>query len=339
MKKILITGGLGFIGVNTALKLAQLGFYCTVVDNFFRTESKRNLNLLNNQNNISFIKLDITNKLKVEELIKQNKFFAVLNFAGQVAMNNSIKDPYVDFNINTIGSINILEALRKHSKKTIYFYTSTNKVYGDISWDKLKTLKMRYESLKYKHGYNTLLGIDLSTPYGCSKGAADLYAIDYSKTFGLKTIVLRLSTIYGEHQISTYNQGWIGWFTSEALNKKNNSTLEISGTGKQVRDILHIDDFLDLIVLMLKFNEKFVGKKFNIGGGYENSISILELIDFLETSLSKNFQIKNKEFRVSDQKYYVSDLRDIKKLINWKPKVDKFEGLTKNLIYLKKQNE
>lgn len=337
MKKILITGGLGFIGVNTALKLSMLGYECTLVDNFYRNESKKNKKLIKNIDLIKFINLDVTEKDKVEKLIKENQYFAVFNFAGQVAMSDSLQNPMIDFNINAYGSLCLLESIRKYSKETIYLYTSSNKVYGDLNWDKVKTLDQRYESVNYKNGYGIDIPINLTTPYGCSKGVGDLYSIDYYKSFGVKTIVLRLSTIYGKNQTSTYNQGWIGWFISEAINKKNNETIEILGSGKQVRDVLNVDDLTNLFEIVIESSENFVGNVYNVGGGYNNSISLLELISYLKTSLEKNFKVIKLDSRISDQKYYVSDISKLNEISNWKPEINKYDGIENNIAFIKKQ--
>lgn len=339
MKNILITGGLGFIGVNTALKLAELGYKCFLLDNFYRKESKNNLALVKNKNNIIFLEQSITEYEKIEKLIKDNKFFAILNFAGQVAMSRSLQNPLNDFNINAYGSLCILESIRKHSQDTLYIYTSTNKVYGDLSWDMINTFDSRYESKDNKYGYSTGIPIDLSTPYGCSKGIADMYAIDYFKSFGLKTCILRLSTIYGTNQSSTYDQGWIGWFIKESILNKNNDLINVLGNGKQVRDILFIDDLVLLIMNLLNHPEIFKGMKFNVGGGYENSVSIIELISRLEIKLKKNLKLKPSKERISDQKYYVSNLKELRKQLSWYPRVNIDQGLDIYIDYIKKLYE
>jgi len=339
MKKILITGGLGFIGVNTSLKLAEQGFRCYLLDNFYRKESKKNLALVENNKNIIFLEQDITQIKETEKLIKENKYFAILNFAGQVAMSRSLENPLNDFNINAYGSLGILESIRKYSLNTLYLYTSTNKVYGDLSWDTIKTLNSRYESKDNKYGYDVDIPIDLSTPYGCSKGIADLYAIDYFKSFGLKTCVLRLSTIYGTNQASTYDQGWIGWFIKESILNKNNDLINVLGNGKQVRDILFIDDLVQLIISLLGHPEAFKGLKYNVGGGYNNSISINELISRLEIKLKKKLKLKPSKERTSDQKYYVSNIKDLKKQLSWYPRINIDQGLDMYIDFIKKNYE
>lgn len=327
MKNILITGGLGFIGVNTALKLSGSGYKCYVLDNFYRKESKDNLSLIKDNKNIVLIEQSISDIEKTERLIKEVNFFAILNLAGQVAMSKSLEDPLTDFNINAFGSLCLLESIKKYSNNTLYLYSSTNKVYGDLGWDKVHSLDSRYESIENKFGYDTEIPINLSTPYGCSKGIADLYAIDYFKSFNVKTCVLRLSTIYGTNQSSTYDQGWIGWFIREALVSKNKSLINVLGNGKQVRDILFVDDLVLLIERLLDHPELFNGSKFNVGGGYENSISIIELIKLLEIKLRKSLIINPKKERVSDQKYYVSNIQRLKDSLSWSPTINIETGI------------
>lgn len=335
MKNILITGGLGFVGINIATRLSNNGFRCVLVDDFYRSESKKNLNLIKGNKNIEFIQLDITDFNKTEILIKKEKFYAILNFAGQVAMSKSLENPIKDFNINAFGSLCLLESIRKHSRDTLYLFSSTNKVYGDLTWDKLNSFETRYESIDYKYGYKSDLPIMLSTPYGCSKGIADLYALDYFKSFGIRTLVLRLSSIYGINQHSTYDQGWIGWFVNEAINKKNNMFIDVLGNGKQVRDILYIKDLEELILQMIDKPEFFNGAKFNVGGGYENSLSIIELIQYLSSIFNKSLLINKNDERISDQKYYVSNIAELENLFSWNPKINKYDGIENYIKYVK----
>lgn len=331
-KKILITGGAGFIGLNVGIALSKLGYKITLIDNFYRKESKNNLEIINSSKNLDFQKLSILNTKRINDLIKTNKYFAILNFAGQVAMISSLQNPKNDYLINSTGNLNLLEAVRNFSKDSLYIYTSSNKVYGDLSWDKLKETKNRYESIKFKYGYDTSLPIDLKSPYGCSKGSGDFYTQDYKNSFDLNTIVLRLSTIYGENQFSTYNQGWIGWFIKEfQLNKK---TIEISGTGKQVRDILHIEDFSNLIYKIISSNQQ-LDYVYNAGGGYENSLSLLEFFKYLNNYLNLNPEILHLKERNSDQRYFVSNNSSLNEKFNWVPKIDKFKGIERYINWLK----
>lgn len=339
MKKILITGGLGFIGLNTALYLSERGYKCHIIDNYYRVESKNNLHLIENNKNISFQEIDITDKDSIENLIKSNSFFAILNFAGQVAMSKSLENPIQDFLINAFGSLCILNAINLYSKDTFYLYASTNKVYGDLRWDKLKELETRFESKNFASGYSSDISLDATTPYGCSKFTGDLYAQDFFKIYELRTTVFRLSTVCGTNQTFTYDQGWVGWYINEAINKKNNDFINILGTGKQVRDILFIEDFVKLVEIYLKDSINFVGKKFNIGGGYKNSLSILELIKFLEHNLGKKYNLNHQNERLSDQRYYVSNISSLDSEHNWKPTVDLNKGLNQFIDFVKTKNE
>ena len=326
-KKILITGAAGFIGTNAVNNLSRAGYEIVAIDNFYRSESKKNIEMINKHENVKFLELSITDYESVSKIIRENNFYAVLNLAGQVAMLDSIQNPINDFEINTTGSLNVLDSLRKYSHETIYIYTSTNKVYGNLEWDIVSELETRFESVNNKKGYSNKLSINLSSPYGCSKGAADFYALDYFKTFGIKTIVLRLSSIYGQHQTSTYNQGWIGWFINQCINKS--TQIEISGNGKQVRDILYVDDLTNLFQNILeKQDHQEFGKAYNVGGGYENSFSILELINFIQKEFNYEVKkIKNLTERIGDQKYFVSDNLELINSYEWEVSTDKHTGI------------
>ena len=333
MKKILITGGLGFIGINVGNFLARQGYECYLIDNFYKIESKKNIDLIKDIENIKFLEIDITNKEKIENLIKEINFYAVLNFAGQVAMSKSIENPLIDLQINTLGNFYLLDSLRKYSGNTKYLFTSSNKVYGDLSWDDLIELDLRYESVEHKSGFSENTKIDFSTPYGCSKGASDFYTIDFHKTYDLNTCVFRLSTIYGTNQFFTYDQGWIGWYLNEMLNTETSKPIEILGSGKQVRDVLFVTDLERLVLIFLENFNFFNGEVFNVGGGYSNSLSILELINHAELKLNFKYALKNNAERLSDQRYYVSNLDKLANL--WQPEVSFSDGIDKYIDYIK----
>ena len=321
MKKILITGGLGFIGVNTALYLSERGYKCHIIDNYYRVESKNNLHLIENNKNISFEEIDITNEASITNIIKNNSFFAILNFAGQVAMSKSLENPIQDFLINAFGSLCILNAINLYSKDTFYLYTSTNKVYGDLRWDELNELETRFESTDFTTGYNTDTPLDITTPYGCSKGTGDLYAYDFFKIFELRTTVFRLSTVCGTNQTSTYDQGWVGWYINEAIKKKNNECINILGTGKQVRDILFIDDFVKLIGLQIKKFNTISNKTFCVGGSFKSYTSLRNLTNICEKITNNKIKFtKQKKTSIYDIPYFITDNNLIKKTYNWYPK-------------------
>ena len=252
-------------------------------------------------------------------------------------MTKSVENPMNDFKTNVVGTINLLEALRKFSKKTIFFNISSNKVYGDMEWDKLIEKRYRYESIKFKNGYDETVPLDFSGPYGCSKGSAEQYVLNYSKIYNLQTVSFRLSTIYGVNQYSTYDQGWIGWFINEMINNQSNDyNLPVHGSGKQVRDILYVDDFVNLIQSSLTNFEAISGNVYNIGGGYKNSMSILELVKYIShfKNLNPPLEITHKDWRTADQKFYCSNIEKIKKDINFESSVNKEDGLIKYFDWL-----
>lgn len=342
MKNILITGGTGFIGSNLAIKLSkEKNYKITIVDNLSREGSEKNKSMLEN-GNIVFNNLDVRNYSEIEKLIIDNQFDNVFHFAAQVAMTDSIQNPKEDMEINFLSTYNLLESIRKFSKETVLVYTSSNKVYGDLSWDKFSKNDTRYISTIFPNGYDESSRIDFSGPYGCSKGSADLYALDYYKTYGVKSVVLRLSTIYGPNQYATENQGWIGWFINEAIRQRNsaNPIFDISGDGFQVRDILYIDDLIDLCNKIIESSSKNIyGNAFNVGGGYENSLSIIELFEnFIKPNVLKdtNYQLNFKERRLADQLIFISSNNKIKELLNWKPNIDLKDGLNNYLDWLEK---
>ena len=332
---ILLTGGFGFVGTNLLLDLKKK-YNVYIVDNFYKKDSKENFKRFQNEC-YEFYKFSITNSKKIEDLFKIVKFKSVINLAAQVAMTKSVENPMNDFKTNVVGTINLLEALRKFSKDTMFFNISSNKVYGDMEWDKLIEKRYRYESIKFKNGYDETVPLDFSGPYGCSKGSAEQYVLNYSKIYNLQTVSFRLSTIYGVNQYSTYDQGWIGWFINEMINNQSNDyNLSVHGSGKQVRDILYVDDFVNLIQSSLTNFEAISGNVYNIGGGYKNSMSILELVKYIShfKNLNPPLEITHKDWRTADQKFYCSNIEKIKKDLNWEPSINKEDGLIKYFDWL-----
>ena len=327
--KILITGGCGFVGSNVALKLDQEHeVYC--LDNFSKHESKLNEGLIQKRD-IPVIKGSISDKKFINDLIEDLKPDCLIHLAAQVAMTHSIEDPQNDFDINLLGTFNLINAINNFSKKTEFINISTNKVYGDLAWDEITESETRFSSIQNNKGYDENTPLSFSGPYGSSKGSAEQYVLDYNRTFNLKTTSLRLSTIYGPNQHATYNQGWIGWFLQQVNENKQKELIEVPvhGNGKQVRDILFIDDFAELIVLIINNFSKINGEVFNIGGSLKNSLSIIELLqksqDLFE--LKSEFKIHEKEWRPADQKFYVSNINKINNKLQWFPKTDLDIGL------------
>ena len=333
---ILITGGCGFLGSNLASYGINKKYNITIFDNLSRHGSYSNLLWLKEIGDFNFIHGDIRNKNDIENIIKQNNFDAIFHLAGQVAMTTSIENPYKDFEINSLGTLNILDSVRKYSQNTHIFYSSTNKVYGDLERFNYEETDTRYICKEYNNGFPENINLEFHSPYGCSKGAADQYMIDYHRIFNIKTTVFRHSSMYGSRQFATYDQGWIGWFCQKAIEKKynKNSIFTISGNGKQVRDILHAKDMIELYYLALENTDKVSGKYYNIGGGMEQSLSLLELFNMLNDILNIKLEYDCLPFRISDQKVFVADISKINKDINWFPKVKAREGIEEMIYWI-----
>jgi CDP-paratose 2-epimerase len=317
--KYLITGGCGFIGSNLAAEVLKRGEELFVFDNLFRFGSSDNLDWLRKQGEFKYYPFDIRNNNDVETVIKEVKPDYIFHLSGQVAMTTSIINPRLDFEVNAMGTFNLLDAVRKYSPDSVVIYSSTNKVYGDFSDLTFDEADTRYTCREYPHGFPETLSLDFHSPYGCSKGAADQYLNDYNRIFGLKTIVFRHSSMYGSNQHATYDQGWVGWFCQKALEIKNGATSElftISGNGKQVRDVLHSSDVVNLY-FAAKDIKKAYGQSFNIGGGIENSLSLLELFDLLEQILDIKMNFKHLPFRESDQLVFVADNTKANDILKW----------------------
>ena len=323
MSKILITGGFGFVGSNIALKGLQLGHEVVIMDNLCRSGSELNFNILKNSGEFKYYIKDTRIMNDVKYVIKEVKPDFIFHLAGQVAMTTSITDPLNDFQTNVLGTLNILEAIREYSPYSTIIYSSSNKVYGDLEYLTYQEGQTRYSCLEYPNGFSEDLKLDFQSPYGCSKGAADQYLLDYHRMFDVQSIVFRHSTMYGGMQNANEDQGWIGWFVDQAKKTKINSnhSFTISGDGKQVRDVLYVDDVINLYFSVTSFSEKeqLSGNAFNIGGGFDQSISLLELFNFLEKELDLKLNFTKKDWRKNDQKIFVSDNIKIQKLLNWKP--------------------
>ena len=328
--KILINGGCGFLGSNLAAYGIENGYGITVFDNMSRLGSERNKLWLQSLGEFEFIHGDTRNKNDVENVIRQGRFDAVFHLAGQVTMTKSITDPYKDFEVNAMGAVNLLDAIRKYSADTAVFFSSTNKVYGDLENYTYEELDTRYVCKEYPLGFDETVPLDFRSPYGCSKGCADQYMLDFARIYGIKTTVFRHSSMYGSRQFATYDQGWIGWFVQKAIEKKKNPHSEpftISGNGKQVRDILNAEDMIRLYYSALSNTGKVCGEAYNIGGTIEQSLSLIELFKLLEELLDVRLSYEKLPPRQSDQKVFVADINKIKKAIGWEPKVNTIDGI------------
>jgi len=339
--KILVTGGAGFIGSHVAEFYAKKDEEVFVYDNLSRAEllckddknGNYNWNYLKKYKNITLIRGDVRDLERLKDIV--SKVDIVIHTAGQTAVTTSITNPLPDFTVNVCGSFNVLEAIRLSKKRPYLVFCSTNKVYGEnVNEIEVKKLKTRYEFAEGKYskkGIPETLSIDhcKHTPYGCSKLAADLYMQDYAQLYDLKIGVFRMSCIYGTRQFGFEDQGWIAWFTIATLLKK---PITIYGDGRQVRDILYVSDLVNAYDAFLKSDVKF--GVFNTGGGVENTLSLLELLDKIQVKTKKKSKISFEDWRPSDQKVYISDISKIKKQLNWKPEVAPAQGIEKMIEWV-----
>lgn len=337
--KLLITGGCGFVGSNLAAHSLSRNVDVTVFDNLSRVGAYDNLIWLKSKGLNQFIHGDIRNKNDVETLIKTG-FDAVFHLSGQVAMTTSLENPYHDFEINALGSMNLLDSIRKFCPDCCVLYSSTNKVYGDLEQFTYSETATRYVCNEKPNGFDEKVPLDFHSPYGCSKGSADQIMLDFHRVFGLKTVVFRHSSMYGGRQYATYDQGWVGWFCQQALAQKNNPNADpftISGTGKQVRDILHSSDIISLYFTVLDQINALQGHAFNIGGSMEQSLSLLELFALLEDMLEMKLNFIKLPARISDQRVFVADIGKINEYAGWKPQMTSRDGIHDMLNWLGNQ--
>ena len=336
MKKVLIIGGCGFIGFNTTLYFSKKNYKVFVIDNLKGNSSKKNFKLLKKLEKVVFFRFDIKKFGILQKKIKLIKPDLIIFAAGQIAVTKSVINPREDFESTMVGAFNTLEAIRLNSPNSSLIYSSSNKVYGKLENLKLNEKQDKYELKNSKELINENNQLDFSSPYGCSKGSSDQYVRDYSRTYKLKTVVFRMSCIYGPNQWGTQDQGWISWFIKKSL--KNGSSIKIFGNGKQVRDILYIEDLVRLYEITFKKIKNTKGEIFNIGGGVNNTISLLQLIKILKKINKHSIKIKFFKERTGDQKYFVNDLTKIKKLTGWRPEVTYTKGINIFNNWIKKFN-
>lgn len=336
--KYLITGGCGFIGSNLAAEVLKRGEELFVFDNLFRHGSSQNLDWLKQQGEFKYYPFDIRNANDVETVIKEVKPDVVFHLAGQVAMTTSISNPRMDFETNAMGTFNLLDAIRKYSPDTSILYSSTNKVYGDFAALTFEETESRYKCIEFPNGIDENYPLEFHSPYGCSKGSADQYLLDFNRIYGLKTVVFRHSSMYGGNQHATFDQGWVGWFIQKALEIKNGTAKEpftISGNGKQVRDVLHASDVVNLYFKASEKIDSIKGNVFNIGGGINNSLSLLELFTLLENVLNIKMDYRELAFRESDQLVFVANYQKASKLIGWEASKKPQVGIEESIKWAK----
>lgn len=324
---VLITGGSGFIGANLASRLLRGGEDVLLYDNLSRPGVEENFRWLQAEYGaqVRLQRADTRDRECLASAVAGSS--AVYHFAAQVAVTSSIENPSEDFAINVGGTLNLLEALRTSGGARPLFFTSTNKVYGALENVTLQPLRTRYQpadAAVRTCGIAENQALDFYSPYGCSKGAADQYVLDYARTFGLPAVVFRMSCIYGPRQFGTEDQGWVAHFLIRAL---EHQPITLYGDGKQVRDILFVEDLVEAFSLARSHLPAVVGKAFNIGGGPENTTSLLELMELITEIEGGRPDILWGEWRTGDQRYYVSDFQRFRGLTGWRPRVDVRDGV------------
>lgn len=332
-KNVLVTGGAGFIGSNTSKFFLDQGANVTIYDSFIRDDVENNVRWLEQiaEGRLKVIKADIIDSNKVEAAVKGQDI--IIHLAAQVAVTTSVEDPVMDFRVNIEGTINLLEAVRKLAPEAIIVYSSTNKVYGQLENLGLHEGETRYSysDEHYLEGIDETQGLDFHSPYGCSKGSADQYIRDYARIYGLKTIVFRQSCIYGTRQFGSEDQGWIFHIMRMILEDKQ---VSIFGDGKQVRDVLYVDDLVNAYVSAIENIEVTSGQIYNVGGGLTNTLSIIESINTICKIANKEPNFKYEDWRKGDQRIFVSNNSKAKRDFDWEPRVSVEEGLEKLKVWI-----
>jgi CDP-paratose 2-epimerase len=326
-KTMLVTGGAGFIGVNASAYFAERGWDVIIFDNLSRKGADKNLDWLRSNRQIRFIQGDIRDAERVNRAVADHEPKAIIHLAAQVAVNSSVSNPRTDFEINALGTLNLLEGIRNHSPGTFLINASTNKVYGALENLDIVERERRYEFKANVEGVSESQPLNFQSPYACSKGAADQYTIDYDRIYGLNTVTLRQSCIYGPHQLGVEDQGWVAWFVIAALSKQR---ITIYGDGKQLRDVLYVGDLIDCYDRAIQRRAQIGGEVFNIGGGKENTVSLIELLDLIAQHAGEIQAVDTREWRPADQPVFVCDVRKAWNCLGWRPRT----GIATGVEYL-----
>ncbi len=325
--KVLITGGAGFIGCNTAKRFMDEGHEVVVLDNLSRHGADVNLDWLKSCGTLTVVIEDIKNSEALNATLRKYRDLdVIIHLAGQVAVTTSVQNPRKDFDDNALGTFNLLEAVRLNGLDPVFIFSSTNKVYGGLEHLDVIEEKSRYRFKSLEMGVPEETQLDFHSPYGCSKGAADQYVRDYHRIYGLRSVVFRQSCIYGYRQFGIEDQGWVAWFTIATLLDR---PITIYGTGKQVRDVLFIDDLVDAYGAAIDKIDSVAGSIYNVGGGLGNVISLRELLELLEKISGKPGRYSYTETRPGDQPVFVCDLRRIEAELGWRPRIGVEEGVRK----------
>ncbi len=337
-KNYLVTGGAGFIGSNFVHRLLQRGETVAIYDNLSRGGAARNLEWLKQtfgEKTFNVIAADVRDAARLTEAARGAD--VIVHLAGQVAVTTSVVDPREDFEVNALGTFNALEAARASGRKPVFLFASTNKVYGGMDDVQVAEAATRWHYKDLPLGASETQPLDFHSPYGCSKGTGDQYVRDYFRIYDLPTVVFRQSCIYGPRQFGVEDQGWVAWMMIAAVTGKQ---ITIYGDGKQVRDILYVEDLLDAYDAALANIEKAAGQVYNIGGGPQNVMSIwTEFGPMLEKLLGQRVRVERSDWRPGDQRVFVADIQKAERELGWRPKIGLEEGIEKLFTWIKSNRQ
>jgi CDP-paratose 2-epimerase len=339
MRRAVVTGGAGFIGTNLASRLVEDGAHVVLLDNLARPGSERNLRwLLDTYGDaVSFERGSVCDRAAVRRAVRGAD--RVFHLAAQVAVTTSLDDPVDDFRTNVEGTLTLLEEVRRLDEPPFLLFTSTNKVYGALPHLELERVGRRWlpaDGELRERGLSETEPLDFCTPYGCSKGAADQYVLDYAKSFGLETVVFRMSCIYGPHQNGTEDQGWVAHFAIRAIDRL---PITVYGDGAQVRDLLYAEDLVEAMLLAHEHAGVLAGHAFNMGGGPENAVSLVEVLDLIGDLDARAPQVVHAAERTGDQRYYVADTRAFEAATGWQRSVSVHDGVERLYRWLLEERE
>ncbi|MGH2592837.1 MAG: NAD-dependent epimerase/dehydratase family protein [Anaerolineae bacterium] len=326
--RVLITGGAGFIGCHAVDRFLRRGHEVTIFDNLSRRGGRSNLDWLAARHGAGAFRLIEADLRDFDQLAAAaHGQDAIIHLAGQVAVTTSVEDPRSDFEDNALGTFNALEAARLSGSDPIFLYSSTNKVYGGMEAVGIVEQATRYAYRDFPNGIPERQPLDFHSPYGCSKGAGDQYARDYARIYGLRTVVIRQSSIYGPRQFGIEDQGWLAWLIIAAA---CGYPITIYGDGKQARDVLYVDDLIDAYEAAIAHIDEAAGHAFNVGGGPANTLSVwAEFGPMLEELIGREVEVRWGDWRPGDQRIYVSDVRKAENMLGWSPRIAPTDGVPK----------
>jgi len=330
--RVLVTGGCGFLGTNLVEALRAREDDVVVLDNLARRGSERNRDWLATLGGVEIVDGDVRDQSAVTAAVEGCQ--AIVHLAGQVAVTTSVEDPRTDFDVNARGSLNVLEAARASKASPCLLYASTNKVYGGMEGVGVRDTGSRYAYTDLPDGVPETFPLDFHSPYGCSKGSADQYVRDYARIYGLPTAVFRMSCLYGPHQLGNEDQGWVAHF---AIQARRGGGVTIFGDGKQVRDVLYVDDVVDLYLRALDRGSDLRGEVLNVGGGPQNTLTLLELIALLERMLDTTIDVTYGDWRPGDQRVYVSGIARAAEAFGWRPSTGVEQGVQRLVDWVSAQ--